>query len=65
MTVKRLLRELRYPPSKRIAQVRIEFADGSIFEVSPDMSPFFGIRRKTKGGRGTKPATSLIIRASR
>lgn len=43
MTVKQLVRELRYPPSKHIAHVRIEFADGSIFEVLPDTH--FGVRR--------------------
>ena len=37
MTVKQLIRELRHPPSNRVAFVRIEFADGSIYEISPDM----------------------------
>ena len=36
MTVKQLIRKLQHPPCKRIAAVRIEFADGGIYEVSPD-----------------------------
>ncbi|MGB6499414.1 MAG: hypothetical protein WBF09_20625 [Candidatus Acidiferrum sp.] len=34
MTVKQLIRKLKHPPCDRI--VRIEFADGGIYEVSPD-----------------------------
>ena len=36
MTVKQLTRKLQHPPCERIAAVRIEFADGGIYEVSPD-----------------------------
>jgi hypothetical protein len=36
MTVKQLIRKLQHPPCERIAAVRIEFADGGIYEVSPD-----------------------------
>jgi len=35
MTVKQLIRKLRNPPCERIVAVRIEFADGGIYEVSP------------------------------
>jgi hypothetical protein len=36
MTVKQLIRRLQHPPCKRIAAVRIEFADGGIYEIPPD-----------------------------
>jgi hypothetical protein len=36
MTVIQLIRKLQHPPCERIAAVRIEFADGGIYEVSPD-----------------------------
>ena len=38
MTVKQLIRKLQDPPCERIAALRIEFADGGIYEVSPDVS---------------------------
>ena len=34
MTVKQLIRKLKNPPCERIAAVRIEFADGGIYEVA-------------------------------
>lgn len=34
MTVKQLIRKFQHPPCDRIAAVRIEFADGVIYEVS-------------------------------
>jgi len=37
MTVKQLIRKLQHPPCERIAALRIEFADGGIYEVSPGM----------------------------
>jgi len=36
MNVKQLIRKLKHPPCERIAAVRIEFADGGIYEDSPD-----------------------------
>jgi hypothetical protein len=36
MTVKQLIRKLKNPPCERIAALRIEFADGGIYEVAPD-----------------------------
>ncbi len=36
MTVKQLIRKLKNPPCERIAAVRVEFADGGIYEVAPD-----------------------------
>ncbi len=36
MTIQQLIRKLKHPPCERIAAVRIEFADGGIYEVSPD-----------------------------
>jgi hypothetical protein len=36
MTVRELIRKLKHPPCKRIGAVRIEFADGGIYEVTPD-----------------------------
>ncbi len=36
MTVKQLIRKLKNPPCERVAAVRIEFADGGIYEVAPD-----------------------------
>jgi hypothetical protein len=36
MTVKQLIRKLQHPPCERIAAMRIEFADGGIYEVSAD-----------------------------
>ncbi len=48
MTVKQLIRELQHPPSNRIASVRIEFADGSVFEISPDMPQHRSINREIK-----------------
>jgi hypothetical protein len=36
MTVKQLIRKLKNPPCERIAAIRIEFADGGIYEVAPD-----------------------------
>jgi hypothetical protein len=36
MTVKQLIGKLQYPPCKRIVAVRIEFAHGGVYEVSPD-----------------------------
>jgi hypothetical protein len=36
MTVKQLIRKLENPPCERIAAIRIEFADGGIYEVSRD-----------------------------
>jgi hypothetical protein len=36
MTVKQLIRKLQHPPCERIVALRIEFADGGIYEVSPD-----------------------------
>jgi len=36
MTAKQLIRKLKNPPCERIAAVRIEFADGGIYEASPD-----------------------------
>jgi hypothetical protein len=46
MTVKQLIRKLQHPPCKRIAAVRIEFADGGIYEDSPDTR---AIRSSEKG----------------
>jgi hypothetical protein len=37
MTVKHLIRKSQSPPSERIAAVRIEFADGIVYEVSQGM----------------------------
>ena len=48
MTVKQLIQELRHPPSDRIASVRIEFADGSIYAISPGMRQYAALNRKTK-----------------
>ena len=36
MTVKQLIKKLKNPPCERIAAVRIEFANGGIYEVLPD-----------------------------
>jgi hypothetical protein len=36
MTLKQLIGKLKHPPCDRIAAVRIEFADGGIYEDSPD-----------------------------
>ena len=36
MTVKQLIRKLQHPPCERIAAVRMEFADGGLYEVSAD-----------------------------
>jgi len=36
MTTKQLIRKLEHPPCNRIASVRIEFEDGSVYQVSPD-----------------------------
>ena len=36
MTTKQLIRKLEHPPCNQIAAVRIEFADGSVYEVTPD-----------------------------
>ena len=41
MTVKQLIRKLEHPPSDRIIEVRIEFADGSIYRESPDARPTY------------------------
>ncbi len=35
-TVKQLIRKFKNPPCERIAAIRIEFADGGIYEVAPD-----------------------------
>jgi len=48
MTVKQLIRELRHPPSNRIASVRIEFADGSIYAISVGMRQFAALDRRAK-----------------
>lgn len=61
MTVKQLIRKLQHPPCKRIAAVRIEFADGGIYEVSPDtrrISPSKLNPRTLPKIPGNKPATS-------
>jgi len=53
MTVKQLIRKLKNPPCERIAAVRIEFADGGIYEVAPDTR--FGqrqVRRNMASRRG-------------
>jgi hypothetical protein len=59
MTVKQLIRELQNPPSSQIASVRIEFADGSTFEVSPDMNhrSIGRIPRNKKDGKIRRRAT--------
>jgi len=53
MTVKQLIRKLKNPPCERIAALRIEFADGGIYEVSRDTR--YGqrhVRRNTPSRRG-------------
>jgi hypothetical protein len=53
MTVKQLIRKLKNPPCERIAAIRIEFADGGIYEVSRDTR--YGqrqVRRNTAPRRG-------------
>lgn len=61
MTVKQLIRKLQHPPSEHIAAVRIEFADGGIYEVSPDTRrtttiavPHGKLAGQTKPGRTSK-----------
>jgi hypothetical protein len=36
MTVKQLIRNLKNPRCERIAAIRIEFADGGIYEIAPN-----------------------------
>jgi len=48
MTVKQLIRKLLHPPCERIAAVRIEFADGGIYEVSPDTRQSASRRKQKK-----------------
>jgi hypothetical protein len=53
MTVKQLIRKLKNPPCGRIPAIRIEFADGGIYEVAPDSR--YGqpqMRRTTASPRG-------------
>jgi len=53
MTVKQLIRKLKNPPCERIAAIRIEFADGGIYEVSRETR--YGqrqVRRNTASRRG-------------
>jgi hypothetical protein len=52
MTVKQLIRKLKNPPCERVAAVRIEFADGGIYEATPDTR--YGQRqvRKITASRG-------------
>jgi hypothetical protein len=66
MTVKQLIRKLQNPPCKRIAAVRIEFADGGVYEDSPDTRH---AKQKPRGPNGASAAlacrsdiTYLIIR---
>jgi hypothetical protein len=54
MTVKQLIRELQHPPCKRIAEVRIEFADGAIYEVSPDARRISLSKRNPRRSKGTR-----------
>ena len=44
-------RESQHTPSNHIAFVRIEFADGSIYEISPDMRRNSIANRRSKKGR--------------
>ena len=53
MTVKQLIRKLKNPPCERIASVRIEFADGGIYEVSPDTS--YGQRKVRRNTASRHP----------
>lgn len=46
VTVKQLIRKLQHPLCERIAAVRIEFADGGIYEDSPDTRE--ALRARTK-----------------
>jgi hypothetical protein len=53
MTVKQLIRKLKNPPCERIAAIRIEFADGGIYEVSRDTRyRQRQVRRTTASRRG-------------
>jgi hypothetical protein len=54
---------LKHPPYKRIAAVRIEFADGGIYEVSPDTrqaSPPINVAVRGKLAGQPKPRTSKL-----
>ncbi len=51
MTVKQLIRKLQNPPCDRIAAVRIEFADGGIYEVSPDTRRASLLPKKKRASR--------------
>jgi hypothetical protein len=37
MAVKELIQKLRHPPSNRTVALLIEFAEGSVYQISPDM----------------------------
>jgi hypothetical protein len=52
MAVKELIQELRQPPSNRIVAFRIEFADGSVYHLSP----FCSSDRNRKRQRPFEPA---------
>ena len=54
MTVKQLIRKLQHPPCERIAALRIEFADGGIYEVSPDTHQSASRRKQKKEADLTK-----------
>ncbi len=48
MTVKQANQKVQHPPRERLASVRIEFADGGIYEVSPDVRVSFHHRPSSK-----------------
>jgi hypothetical protein len=63
MTVKQLIRKLQHPPCKRIA-ARIEFADGGIYEVSPDTRRISPSKPKVSGtapSRKTRPGRATAV----
>jgi len=49
MSVKQLIRKLQHPPCERMAAVRIEFSDGSIYEESPDTIRTFSSKKQKRG----------------
>jgi hypothetical protein len=54
VTLKQLIRKLLHPPCKRITAVRIEFADGGIYQVSPVMRQSASCRKQKKEADLTK-----------
>ena len=59
MSVKQLIQLLRNPPNDRIIAIRIEFADGSICQDSPDTRPDFGFDSTEDGNELLEEASHL------